>query len=185
MPTKMNKGGFSFPGSRAPKARRFQSRGSARVDPAGMSTKLVGGPQDPPPTDLRITGVKRLRKKLQLAAGTGIMTLGNVRSCLALGAAYEFRVMKFSVWASAGANSLLQVTFPTASDGDFATYADEGTQGAVRPQVHLMPNFQFRSRWFGAADDTQNLANFVGTATDLLVVDVTVEYRSSSQSCPA
>jgi hypothetical protein len=164
-----------------------------------MATIKVRGPVDPPQTSTNVVGDKRLRKKVQLAGGAGTLTVGNVRSCLPL-TSPEFRVLKLSVWASAAANSLLSVLFPVrnpgfqqnpgsfvpGTPGDNSAWTDEGTQGALRPQVHLMPNFDFRNYWFTSDNvDTQVLAMFGGTATDLLVLDISVQYRTAVQGCPA
>jgi hypothetical protein len=159
-----------------------------------MTTLKTSGATDPPQTSTQIVGEKRLRKKVQLAGGNGSLTVENVLSCLPL-TSPEFRVLKLSVWASATANSLLSVVFPvkaaagagvSATPGDNSAWTDEGTQGAMRPQVHLLPNFDFRNYWFTQANDgTQLLATFGGTATDLLVVDITVQFRTGVQSCPA
>jgi hypothetical protein len=154
-----------------------------------MKTTRTSGPYDPPPTNENITGIKRLRKKLQLVAGVGSITIADLFSCLPITFATtgEMRILKLSAWASASANSLLTVVFPIgngASPGDIQTWADEGTQGALRPAIHLTPNFMFRSSWIPNTVPL-TIATFGGTATDLLVIDITVEYRSAAQSCPA
>jgi hypothetical protein len=164
-----------------------------------MATIKARGPADPPQTSTNIVGDKRLRKKVQLSGGNGTLTVNDVRACLPL-TSPEFRVLKLSVWASASATSLLSVVFPVrepgfqnnpggfvpGTPGDNSAWADEGTQGALRPQVHLMPNFDFRNYWFTSVNvGTQVLATFGGTATDLLVVDITVQFRTAVQVCPA
>lgn len=149
-----------------------------------MSTIRTTGSIDPPQTTTQIVCVKRIRTKVQLAADTATLTADKIIACLPLTNA-EFRIMKFSVWGSAGANSFIQVLFPSrAIDGDDSTWADEGTQGSIRPQVHLTPNFRCRENWI-LTSSTQVVATFQGTATDLLVVDITLQYRTVSQSCPA
>lgn len=157
------------------------------MDPRAMSTSLTSGPKDPSPVTTNVKGVKRIRKKVQLAAGIGQMTIGDIITCLPL-TTPEIRIMKFSVWASATSPSLLSVVFPVSNVtgfGDNAAWNDEGTQGQQRPAIHLIPNFNFRSFWFTPAFSSNVIATFGGTATDLLVVDITVEYRTAVQSCPA
>jgi hypothetical protein len=154
-----------------------------------MKTTRTRGPSDPPPTNTNITGMKRLRKKVQLVAGVAALTFADVGNCLPIeSTTAEIRVVKLSAWASATAGSLLIVKFPIGAlpsvVGDNQTWTDEGTQGAMRPAVHLIPNFAFRNQWVSASNVAQ-VATFGGTATDLLVVDITVEYRSDVQTCPA
>jgi len=151
-----------------------------------MSTIQTSGPRDPPQTSTNIVGVKRIRKKVQLVAGNGSINTTDIGTCLPLTTA-EFRIFKLSVWASASAGSLLSVVFPTmssASPGDNSAWTDEGTQGSIRPQIHLTPNFAYRETWFSPTSSLV-VATFGGTATDLLVVDITLQYRTAVQSCPA
>jgi len=152
-----------------------------------MQTSLVNGFADPPPTTTQIVGQKRLREKVQLVGGVANFPLATPLSCLPL-LAPEIRVLKVSVWASAAANSLLTVVFnpSNAGGGDAATFVDEGIQGSARPAVHLIPSFLYRSVWWNASGAVGvSLLTLGGTATDLLVVDVTVEYRTAVQACPA
>lgn len=165
---------------------------TANHDPRGMSTIKTTGPVDPPQTTTNVVGVKRIRKKVQLAAGVGSLTRADIAGCLPL-TNPEFRIMKFSVWASAAANSLLSVVFPISLPGthsidligDNSAWTDEGTQGSIRPQIHLTPNFAYRNLWQGTFDPSPVVATFGGTSTDLLVVDITLQYRTAIQSCPA
>lgn len=154
-----------------------------------MSTIATTGPVDPPQTTTNIVGIKRIRKKVQLTAGVGQITILDIQNCLPL-TAPEFRIMKMSTWASASAGSLLTVVFPLGTSRAFAdrsSWTDEGTQGSIRPQIHLIPNFSFRNAWLQNSDPEfpGPVATFGGTATDLLVVDITLQYRTAIQSCPA
>jgi hypothetical protein len=124
--------------------------------------------------------------------GTGSLTLGDVRSCLPL-VTPELRFVKLSVW---GPDELtLSCVFPVGSasnihPGDNATWTDDGVPGAKRAQIHLTPAFDYRNFWFvlGQADSTV-LATFgvapAPTAATGLIVDITVNYRTAVQSCPA
>lgn len=160
---------------------------STPFEPRAMQTTMVRGPSDPPQTSENFVGMKRFRKKVQLAAGVGSMTIADLAGCIPFSGTFFFRIMKMSVYASASANSLLTVVFPltiTSGIGDQKTFVDEGTQGSIRPNIHLIPNFDFRTRWF-QNDVVGTIATFGGTASDLLVVDVTLEYRTATQTCPA
>lgn len=171
-------------------ANRRLARLPAR-DPPHMHTSRVSGPVDPPQTCASVMGVKRLRKKVQLAAGNATLTLNDILNCLPFATDATFstfiRILKLSVWGSAGPNSLVAVNFPLHLNGlpaDSTEWVDEGTQGSIRPQVHLAPNFAYRSTWL-TAGSVNNVALFAGTATDLLVVDITVEYKTVKQGCPS
>lgn len=151
-----------------------------------MNTMATTGPLDPPQTNTNVVGVKRIRKKLQLVAGNGTISSGDILSCLPFIVGAAFRVMKVSVWGSATPGSFLQVQLGDGSvNSDIQTWTDEGTQGSVRPQVHLTPNFDFRNTWIGPSLAGGPIVAATGTAMDLLVVDITLEYRTFVQTCPA
>jgi hypothetical protein len=146
-----------------------------------MNTMATTGPIDPPQPNTNVVGIKRIRKKLQLVAGNGVLQATDIITCLPLTGA-SIRILKFSAWGSATAGSFISVLFGNAASGsDTQTWTDEGTQGSIRPQIHLTPNFNYRNTWI----TTGPVASVSGTATDLIVIDVTVEYRTAVQSCPA
>jgi hypothetical protein len=106
--------------------------------------------------------------------------------------------MKLSVWGpDAGTGGLgsagnVSVVFPVGSatnsnPGDNSVWVDEGTTGQQRAQIHLQPCFEYRNFWFltGIADSTLVATFGSNTATTQFVVDVTVQYRTAIQSCPA
>lgn len=161
-----------------------------------MSTVQTGGSRDPPQTTTNVVGIKRIRKLVTLVAGAGSLTIGDVRSCLPLDAP-EMRIMKLSVWgpdanASLGSAGNVSVVFPvgTASNsnpGDNSVWVDEGTTGQQRAQIHLLPCFEYRNFWFvtGVAAATLIATFGSAVATAQLIVDITVQYRTAIQSCPA
>jgi len=181
-----NKRGQRMSNNSARRSRTSRAPRQQMLEPRAMSTIQTSGPVDPPQTSTNIVGIKRIRKKIQLAAGVGSLDTTQIGACLPLNSA-EFRIFKLSAWASASANSLLSVVFPASTGigtGDNSAWTDEGTQGSVRPQIHLIPNFAFRDIWFNPTSSLV-IATFGGTASDLLVVDITLQYRTSQQSCPA
>jgi hypothetical protein len=171
-------------------SRRFQQR---RADPYAMSTVMATNLMDPPQTSTNVVGFKRLRKVVTTAPNTGLgsLTLGNLRSCLPL-TDPELRVIKLSVWApDAGP---LSCVFPVGSSnnshpGDDAAWSDEGVPGQSRSQIHITPAFDYRNFWWPSSVSADTLlATFVGNKSQQggsLLVDVTVQYRTGVQSCPA
>lgn len=160
-----------------------------------MSTVQTGGTRDPPQTTTNVVGIKRIRKLVNLVAGVGSLTIGDVRSCLPLDAP-ELRIMKMSVWGpdvtATGPIGNVSVVFPvgTASNsnpGDNSVWVDEGTTGQQRAQIHLLPCFEYRNFWFvtGVAAATLIATYGSTTPTGQLIVDITVQYRTAIQSCPA
>lgn len=186
------------PQARVQSSRRSQKPNSQRrqvLDPRAMSTERTGGSLDPPQITENVVGVKKLRKKITLTAGPALLTLGDVRNCLNLWVkgdgtstgSPDLRVMKLSAWAPASAGGQLTVQFPVQSavfPGDNAVWKDEGTQGSLRPQVHLLPNFEARSKWLvNTTPDATVIGNFSGNPTEDVIVDITVEFRTRSQPC--
>jgi len=155
-----------------------------------MATVRTSGPLDPPQTTTNVVGTKRIRKVVATLLGVGQLTLGDIRSCLPLSTP-ELRILKISIWGPDG--SQISVVFPigTASNsnpGDNSVWVDEGTTGQQRAQIHLTPCFEYRNFWFlaGQADATL-IATFGSTAAvnSNLIVDLTVQYRTAIQTCPA
>jgi hypothetical protein len=164
-----------------------------------MRTK---GFADPPPTSTQIVGFKRIRKLVPLVTGAGKITVGDVTSCLPLSTNNtEFRVLKMSVWGSDGGSSAgsLSCVFPVGLQspapydpipGDNSAWTDEGVAGQSRSQIHLTPAFAFRNYWISQLKN--NAATVIGTfahagdtAPSTVIVDLTLQYRTVSQACPA
>lgn len=155
-----------------------------------MSTVQTGNAMDPPQVTTNVVGFKRLRKHVTMTGGAGTLTLDDVRTCLPL-TAPELRFVKLSVWGDDTEN--LSCVFPVGSStnlhpGDNAVWSDTGVPGNARAQIHLTPAFEYRNFWFDAGmAGTTVLATFGSSPTDTatLIVDVTVQYRTAVQSCPA
>jgi hypothetical protein len=162
-----------------------------------MSTVITSGPRDPPQTTTNVVGIKRIRKTILLAAGAGSLTIGDLRSCLPLDAP-ELRIMKLSVWGPDSGNSAIapfgniSVVFPVGTSsnsnpGDNSVWVDEGTSGQQRAQIHLLPCFEYRNFWFVTGTAASTIVATFGSSVLLanLIVDVTLQYRTAIQSCPA
>lgn len=168
---------------RARFARRFAvPQMMAAQDPRAMVTERANNRVDPPATSTNVTGFKRIRKVVTLVAGAGNLTINSITSCLPL-TNPQIRIVKLSVWGNDTAN--LGCAFPTSNGGDISVWSDDGVPGQSRAQIHLTPNFAFRSKWF-LLGDTSIIAQFTSTlATLSVIVDISLEYRTNVQSCPA
>lgn len=155
-----------------------------------MSTMQAAGSFDPPQVTTNVVGVKRIRRLITTdTTGAGSLTLGELRSCLPL-TTPELRFIKLSAWG--GDTDPLSVVFPVGSGtnlhpGDDAAWSDIGVPGSRRAQVHLTPAFDYRNFWFSSGmSDSTVIATFVdGPPPAAPIVDVTVQYRTAVQSCPA
>lgn len=165
-----------------------------------MSTVRCSGPLDPPQTTTNVVGIKRIRKLVSLAAGVGSMIIGDLRGCLPL-TNPELRIMKLSVWGPDMGQQLtdtqshtLSVVFPVGqanntNPGDNSVWTDDGTAGSVRAQIHLTPCFEYRNFWFQTGVPGSTVVATFGlaneTTADTIIVDVTLQYRTAVQTCPA
>lgn len=155
-----------------------------------MTTIRAGNAMDPPQTTTNVVGFKRIRKIVNTNGGTGQLTLGDVRSCLPL-TTPDVRFVKLSVWSTDEAT--LSCVFPVGSStnvhpGDDSAWTDDGVPGNSRAQIHLTPAFDYRNFWFidGVAANTV-IATFgvPTTGVNSVIVDITVNFRTAVQSCPA
>jgi hypothetical protein len=162
-----------------------------------MSTVRALNVIDPPQTSTNVVGFKRIRKTVTLLSGAGSLPLGDVVSCLPL-VSPELRIVKLSCWHND--TGTLSVVFPVSNPpsspiggplsgtpGDNSAWSDDGSPGAVRAQIHLTPNFEYRNYWLSTARNgaAAIIATFGSSGTGTLIVDVTLQYRTSVQTCPA
>lgn len=189
--------------------KRTVTRSSGLNDPRAMSTVRTRGPVDPPQTSVQIVGFKRIRKVVALptGSGAGTITIGDIAGCLPLSTNNsEFRVLKMSVWGSDGSGSAgtqtpsLSCVFPVSNNpvtplaptpGDNAAWQDDGVFGQSRPHIHLTPSFEYRNYWLSPLKNGPGaiVASFVqttgGTGSLSIVVDITLQFRTVVQACPA
>jgi hypothetical protein len=181
---------------------RYQSR-----DPHAMSTSVTKGARDPPQTATNVVGNKRLRKIVNITDGNGTLSLSDVVACLPFSTNNtEYRILKLSVWGPDYSNSTvstqsLSCVFPVATivaspliptPGDNSAWEDDGTQGQARAQLHLTPNFSYRTYWLAqnrngadALIATFSLLPLSTVLSQTLIVDISVQYRTVPQLCPA
>ncbi len=152
---------------------RVVSRGP---DAIALETKLVNGPTDPRTALSDLIFTKVFTTTQILASGTATITAATIKALLSTSvtAAYSFRIQKISAYASAAAGSFVGVQLSSSDEGQ---YIDYGTQGSVRPQVHIRPSMQFRQTWLNNATPATNLFSLTGTATDTVVLQITLEVR--------
>jgi hypothetical protein len=85
------------------------------------------------------------------------------------------RLVKVSAYGPASAGGQIRVVM-IADESDFV---DKGTQGSLRPQLHISPTFNERNTWYPSNSTT---ALFMGdqnsTGESGIVYHITVEIRS-------
>lgn len=138
----------------------------------GLETKLVNGPPDPRSTNRDYVLTKVATGVATLAGAAG--KIDNVLiSRMIPAAAKAFRINKVSVYAPAQVNSFIQLSDVTS---DLASFEDYGTQGSVRPQIHVRPALQLRETWHEPTSTT-TYYNLRGGQMDQIVVQLTLEVR--------
>lgn len=159
-------------------AARFRTGAVVSAVDAGMDTKRVSGPADPATTTRDIVVIKKVTVPV-LASLTGTFTLTNVALEAALPACLgTYRIQKVSVYAPASVDSFVSLTDLTSDEAQFVDY---GTQGSVRPQIHIRPSWMLRNHWYDKATAvsfysalTLGVATAPGTQ---LIFQITVELR--------
>jgi hypothetical protein len=142
-----------------------------------MGTTRVNGPADPLAATRDIVVTKRVLFRLTLAAGTVDLTPARIAGHLpAIPAGLEYRIQKASFYAAAANDSFLSVDDLTS---DLASFSDFGTQGSVRPQVHLVPALELRQTWIPSGATGPVAIYHIASApvTGTIVVSLTLEIR--------
>jgi len=176
--------------------RRTQRRTNNPVDPRAMAPQLVSGDTDPPQTNFAVKTFHRQMLVLDTGnPGTfAAMTAGDIGTSLPGGttAWASLRIVKVSLWGSANETASPNfignyVTVQAPGDGSFLdsntqTFEDFGTQGSVRPQIHYLPSFIQRARWYSttSTDVVLRAATATGSATvsGQILFIITVELQS-------
>lgn len=154
-------------------------------------TSRVNGPRDPPQisNDFVMDKVVQMLIPVPVTPGKATVTGATVAAHLPVDATTttKFRLLRVSAWAPAGANNKVQLQMVSSGDvanggDDNALFQDNGTQGSVRPQVHVRPGLLGRIRWFssGSIDPLFTLSGVDNTAVEVLVVHVTIQLRSTA-----
>jgi hypothetical protein len=138
----------------------------------GLETRLVSGPADPRSTNRDYVLTKVATGVVALTAGAGKIDNTLVARMVPT-ATKLFRIHKVSVYAPASATGFIKVADVLSDEGSFEDY---GTQGSMRPQVHLRPALHVREQWFDPTT-TNDFYNLTGSTTDNIVVQLTLEVR--------
>ena len=144
-----------------------------------MSTTRVSGYRDPRPTtsDIVLTKVVTLSGSSTATpinftpddlTGSGSVVPTSFR---------RIRLVKLSVYAESGnGNSIILSMLHPASD--LATFQDFGTSGAIRPQIHIQPNFDLRDLWLDVTDSSNPVFQITVPSGVTYVVQPTLEMRT-------
>ena len=139
-----------------------------------LSTTRVSGPMDPVATTVDVVITKKSSVTITLSNSFHFLTTSELETALPSIAGATYRLQKISFYAPAASSSYVRV-LDVASDE--ASFVDYGTQGSIRPQIHLAPSLQLRQRWFVAKEAAANLYEIRGVGTDIIVIQFTVEIR--------
>lgn len=157
--------------------RRFlDTAGKQALKMLASGSRLVNGPVDPRPISRDIIVTKTFE---YIPVGTGLLSItpAFVAAAFPGGATVftRFRLVKLSAYGPAVANGQIRVVM-TEDEADFV---DHGTQGSVRPQLHISPTFNQRNIWLDSSASTviatgdQN-----STGQQGVIYQITVEMRS-------
>jgi len=145
------------------KRRNANARGKATRRGAttqmGLSSVLTRGPTDPQPVQYTIEHTYRTRLTVAPAGGTDVgVTMADLMASVPGGSTLweTARLDHISVFAPADVAGYVRVRMaedtatvePGQSLSDGKTFEDYGTQGSLRPVVHIRPALSLRQRWF-------------------------------------
>jgi len=155
-----------------------------------LSSILTRGPSDPQPVQYTIEHVYRTRLTLAPAGSTDVaVTLGDLMGTVPGGATMwaQARLEHITVFSEATAQgyvrlritNLQSATIPPQG-GDGKTFEDFGTQGSLRPVVHVKPCLSLRQQWWDTAAAEENPTLFFVNhgSTGQLLVYATLHLRS-------
>jgi len=155
-----------------------------------LSSILTRGPADPQPVQYTIEHVYRTRLTLAPAGATDVpVALSDLMNTVPGGITMwsQARLEHVTVFGEASSQGYvrlrithLESTSSPPSGGDGKTFEDFGTQGSLRPVVHVKPCLSLRQQWWdtvaGEIDPILFLVNH-GTTGQLLVY-ATLHLRS-------
>jgi hypothetical protein len=99
----------------------------------------------------------------------------------------RYRIVKFSVYGAAAPGSFVSIRDSETSASILGTdafrFEDFGTQGSVRPAIHLQPNWLFRTTWYSLAATANTESYIIKTLPDSeIIIQYTLELESISPS---
>lgn len=177
--------------------RRNVSR-PAPLELRAMAPRQVRGPADPPSTNLSVKATIRHMFEVAIPA-SGVLTAVAAPALTASmpgGSGWaSFRILKVSVYApfnnasivagNVNAYVALQMTGADGEDANTQTFIDHGMVGAYCPNVHAIPAFSQRAKWY-AWSDTSTIFSVattpVATVGSTVLCHVTTELQTNSQT---
>lgn len=153
-----------------------------------ISTVRTTGPVDPRPTSPVYRMTHTYTRKLLTAddglfvVTSAVLNLSNPGSTF-----IRYRMLKFSVYGTAAPESFVTLSNSTSSaaftDVDTFKYEDFGTQGSVRPAIHIQPNFDFRMKWRDFSQLTNAELFYITSLSNTeIVIQFTLEIESKPPS---
>lgn len=150
------------------------------------STTRINGPMDPLPISNDVIVTKRFEVILDDTTAAVPVTPALLSSVFPGGTAgcfTRFRLVRLDAYGAASPNGDIKVLFLD----DESSFTDKGTQGSMRPQLHLSPTFAMRNRWIASGETGPDSTLFIVSSTlanTSIVLQFTVEMRSTPDSLP-
>lgn len=154
------------------------------------SSARVKGPSDPPPVTTDIVLTKIFRKAVTVSSTAPVPINGTfITGCIPGGVATfdRFRVLKISAYGPANLQTD-QTSLPSLNlqvNDDLANFNDEGVYGSKRPALHISPGFDSRLTWRTDSSGPVATVSTGATTPIIVIIDLTLELRTVSQTCPA
>jgi hypothetical protein len=170
--------------------RRVQRNMVAPLELRSMGSTETRGSQDPESVKDTVKVRHRVQLPLTVTSSGSAVTATSIAAVIpASGTAWpQFRILKIDVWGPDSTSTAAPFASPIALQmvgGDGASFSDWGTQGQQRAQLHIIPDFEFRSIWRLATGTTALFTVFSNDTTGVsIIVNVTLEMRTATQALP-
>ncbi len=117
------------------------------VSMLGTDTRRVTGPRFPDTVTNDVVVTKRFAGTGPMSAGVGTLTWATLVGIINVTGPYTARLQKISFYGDAFGSGTYGSLTVTDLTSDEASFRDFGTDGAVRPQIHLSPALMLRQNW--------------------------------------
>jgi hypothetical protein len=147
-----------------------------RAVDAGMDTRRVNGPSDPVTTTVDVVFTKKITYRLVQTGTTPVQVTNAILISELPAVRLTYRIQKVSFYAQAAAGQFIEVV---DFKSDEASFVDFGTQGSVRPQIHLRPAWQLRNQWWdnATAETFYECLSGAGVPGIPIILQATLEVR--------
>lgn len=149
-------------------------------------TTRVAGPRDPSVTNAVIRVTHKFTRLLTSADDGLFVVTSAILNAVVPGTSFQrYRLIKFSAYGAAAPGSYIGVRESNSSSFigtiDRFSFEDIGTQGSIRPAIHLQPNFDFKIQWNDINAQTSSELYFIRTLPDSeIIIQYTLELETAA-----